>query len=105
MMAGEPNVGQTPTENAARDAIHVAVIPVTASHLLIRGDRVNIDAKGEAYKTLRLQDGIGVVDPFKAEATHAGEKFWLFLNPGTITSLRHVWTHPAFTAKPLEEVK
>jgi len=92
-----PNLGSLPGPDAKRDAVHVAVVPATAAYLLLPGQRV-----------CRLPDGqfgtagepVGIVDPFRDDVVRAGEQFWLCLFPGTVTSLRHVWTHPAFQAAP-----
>lgn len=89
-----PNLGHTPEPNARRDAVHIAVAPVVAGEKLMRGHPVAMSARGEAAGSI---NPIGIVDPFREEVfVERGERFWLFLYPGTITGLRHVWTHPAF---------
>lgn len=76
---------RTPQE---RDAIHIAVAPIIATQRLEPGYHVGIEGN--------LQNPIGIVDPFLNTVVEIGEKFWLYLFPGSITSLRHDWTHPAF---------
>lgn len=95
-----PNLGNLVQEPARRDAIHIAVAPVEAGYDLQPGEHVGI----EHGKAVSHVETIGIVDPFYKGTVHRGERFWLFLYPGTITSLRHVWTHPAFqTTLPREE--
>jgi hypothetical protein len=36
------------------------------------------------------------VDPYLKSPVMPGQRFWLFLYPQSISSLRHVWSHPAF---------
>lgn len=77
-----------------RDAIHLAVVPVYAPTTVHPGDHVN--ARGEPVQQGRA-DAVGIVDPFINLTTISrGHRFWLILYPRTITSLRHVWSHPAF---------
>ncbi len=96
-----PNIGEIPDGTARRDAIHVAVAPVIASQILRAGEHVGLNADGKAYHVGPTKNGsIGIVDPFVLHPIHMDEGFWLFLYPGTITGLRHLWTHPAFAIKP-----
>ena len=81
-----------------RDAIHIAVAPVTAAQYLQRGEHVGFVEDGNTELVGSSTNPIGIVDPFLAADVETGQRFWLFLYPGTITSLRHVWTHPQFTA-------
>lgn len=93
-MSESLGLGKLITTEQHRDAIHIAVAPVTAAAHLQPGQHVGLDAKGEAC-ALKVQP-IGIVDPFLQGAVAKGQRFWLFLYPGSITSLRHEWTHPAF---------
>lgn len=88
-------------DRAKRDAIHLAVIPATAGHRLSPGWRVAF-RDGKAYADDQDHDDsvVGIVDPFLVYDVRKGERFWLFLLPRTIQSLRHVWSHPAFPDEP-----
>lgn len=72
-----------------RDAIHLAVVPLVATEKVFPSQHLTADGqtKGET---------VGIVDPFLPGPVQPGQRFWLVLYPRTITSLRHVWTHPAF---------
>jgi hypothetical protein len=94
-MSTHPTPGQIITTEAHKDAIHVALAPVTAHHVLKPGERVFLNDLGHAESSF-LDGGIGIVDPFLCRHVKAGERFWLFMHPNTITGLRHDWSHPAF---------
>lgn len=92
-----PDVGNLiDTNDARRDAIHVAVAPVEAAEDLLPGQHVGLVAGRASAEA----ESIGVVDPFLTSPVLKGQRFWLFLYPNTVTSLRHVWTHPAFAVVP-----
>jgi len=83
--------------NEKRDAIHLAVEPVIAGENLRPGDHIML-TEGKAYfdHSTGRQFALGIVDPFLTVPVAKGERFWLIVYPRQITSLRHVWDHPAF---------
>lgn len=94
-----PVLGQLIQDDSARrDAIHIAVAPVIADEVLRPGQHVAL-VDGATDRIRAGFDAIGIVDPFLKGPVMPGQKCWLFLYPGTITSLRHLWTHPAFERK------
>ena len=106
-MSNEHGIGKliegdegTDTEN--RDAVHMAIIPVMAGELLISGDHVAIVQRSDRYEAFNDESPVGIVDPFLTDRLGArlvigkGERFWLFLYPGSISGLRHYWWHPTF---------
>lgn len=82
-----------------RDCIHIAVVPVIADEMLRPGQKVRLaDFKAEGLHVAIPSVGIswvGVIDPYLAVPVLRDQRCWLYLNPGSITSLRHDWTHPA----------
>lgn len=93
-------LGNVIDASAKRDAIHLAVEPAIAAHMLRPGEDVGILPNGQAGSSA---DPVGIVDPFLKRAVGPGEHFWLVVYPRKITSLRHVWTHPAFDSQPTPE--
>lgn len=86
----------SPENENKRDATHIAVAAVEAGENLTPGTHVGFLADG---KTGKKGKNIGIVDPFLRVNVKRGDKFWLYLYPGSITSLEHKWTHPAFSDK------
>jgi hypothetical protein len=99
-MSDSLNIGQIIEVPRERDAIHVAVAPVVANGPLLPGEAISLLEDGSASVNPPF---IGVVDPFLTRRVQAGERFWMFLRPGTITSLRHEWSHPAFATEERKE--
>lgn len=84
-----------PDAELPRDSIHIAIAPVVAAQDLKRGQKVSLIDGGAGVS--KVHKPIGIVDPYlDVETVKKGEKFWIYLNPGSITSLTHHWTHPAF---------
>jgi hypothetical protein len=81
-----------------RDAIHLAVLPVMAGARLKPGQEIAL-TDGLA---LPHAGGMLIVDPFLREPAMPGDRFWAVLKPRLVTSLRHVWTHPALPSEEIE---
>jgi hypothetical protein len=86
------------TDERRRDAIHIAVAPVTADHYLEPGEHVGFTRAGSTEFVGHCNNAIGIVDPYLTARIEPGQRFWLLLYPKTITGLRHAWSHPAFAA-------
>lgn len=99
MSQNELNLGQIITTAQYRDAIHVAVAPVKASRPLFPGQRIGFIDRANSL-VAESDNPIGIVDPFLQGSVPKDAEFWMFLFPGTITGLRHDWTHPAFSNAP-----
>lgn len=90
-------LGTIISEREKRDAIHLAVEPTKAAEKLYPGQDVGVDGT--------RNNPVGIVDPFVKSPVMPGDWFWLVLYPRQITSLRHVWAHPAFVDEPVVNTK
>lgn len=95
-------LGNLITTEQQRDACHIAVYPVTAGQVLLPGEHIGLRPDGKAGESA---NPIGVVDPFLKEGVREDQKFWMFLYPGSINSLRHDWTHPVLDKKDAVSTK
>lgn len=107
MSVTELGIGKIITTPQERDAIHVALTPVVAGEELQPGQHVGVMLceDGRYHAHTGAFPNIGIVDPFLIESVKESQECWLFLYPNTVTSLRHEWTHPAFSKATRQEVK
>lgn len=100
-----PNLGELCGSDARRDAVHIAVAPLMAGQQLEPGDYFCLRESDSAALFVDPCDdrAIGYVDPVLKKSgvrkVLKGQRFWGHILPGTITGLRHIWSHPAFTTK------
>lgn len=103
-MAEHTIVGELISAGAERDAIHIAVAPVVATAFIDPGAHIGFTGENTLeVGPCEVAMSVGIVDPFLTKPVRPGDRFWMFLHPNTITSLRHNWTHPAFGGSPPEE--
>lgn len=88
----QTTIGKVHSESFQRDAIHIAVYQVVcACAKLYPGDPIGLINSNNAIRM--LENSIGIVDPYLPRPVMEGEKFWMFLYPNTIKTLRHHWVH------------
>lgn len=89
---------------AQRDAVHIAVAPVQADEPLTPGDHIGFMYDGDKVLVgTGAKVLLGIVDPYLREPVNPYDRFFMFLYPQTITSLRHQWEHPAFAESDAEK--
>lgn len=99
MKSNDPSksLGQTLTGEEERDAIHVAILPcICEDDWLSPGQAVElvIGTHDRICATRNDRPGLGIVDPFLTDSVRQGDRVWVFLRPGTVTGMRHHWSHP-----------
>ena len=98
-------IGKLLEGEAFRDAIHIAIAPVVAVEKLAPGEDIGFVDGGTVNVGGNAEVKLGIVDPFLKKRIMAGDKFFMFLYPNTITSLRHDWLHPAFNKQESDKAK
>lgn len=95
------------TKDSERDAIHIAIISVTADCPLKPGTDVAVATRDDDFFAVVEGDKVGIVDPFLKKEVKKGERFYLLLYPNTVTSLKHSWEHPGIKEiqKPEDKTK
>lgn len=96
MAENPPKVGSFLKAGEKKDAIHVAVIPVTTNNVFKPGTAVSVyyDIALKQFVVNTTGKKVGVIDPFLNRPTRYGDIVYLFLYPNTVKNLRHDWEHP-----------
>jgi hypothetical protein len=87
MSLGEPNQKH---DIGRRDAFHVPAALVVSDEHLRAGDYVRFTDRSCTKVVLSSKkESHGVIDPWGDLILMAGYKFWVFINPGLTSDLRH----------------
>lgn len=104
----QPELGKLIDKPVGRDAVHAPVFPAVCNGSLNPGDKLRIirgKRVGDNYAVGWLpptnKEYDAVVDPFLTDAIPPGASFYAVLRPGSVTGLRHVYTHPALGPGPV----
>ena len=96
-------LGELITGTGERDAIHVALAPVTANERLKPGQHVGFVREHNTELVGVSSNPIGIVDPFLERSVERGQRFYLVLYQNTVTGMKHQWEHPAFPPPSTED--
>jgi hypothetical protein len=111
-MSIEVNLSEVNPQPRPRDAIHVAVVQVIAVDPELKpGQRIILCGTTSgcpaafAWGPLSEIPSDGVVSPFiyMDRQIRKGDRFWMIMNPSSVTDLRHSWSHTAIAEEPLVE--
>lgn len=103
-MSENLNLGQLINGKQEKDAVHIAVVPVVAGEDLSPGQHVGILSNDEEIIVGPINNkNSGIIDPFLKQKILKNQKCWMFMYPGSITSLRHDWQHPALCKTEIEK--
>lgn len=96
-------LGKLITGPQQRDAIHIAIAPVTAAEQLLPGQRIGFIEDSTDRVEGDAKTPIGIVDPFLTDVVRPEERFNMLLYQNTVTGMRHEWSHPAFPESVLDD--
>lgn len=94
-------LGKKLKEDMPRDAVHIAVMQVIIGENLFPGQRIKFQSFARnVVVSASVNDSVGVIDPFVVGPLNAGDSVWMFVNPRTVTGMRHEWQCPAIDDVP-----
>lgn len=91
------NLFENPNENSHRDAIHVAIEPGIAG-VNFRYAKYVRQFNNEWFPC-NEDECHGIINPWIEQDINKGDRFWVFIKPGTVNGMRHHWSHPELDDK------
>jgi len=85
-----------------RDAIHVPIDPAVAGEDFIAAAKIRRHSDGLWYRAL-FKEPHAIADPLLPDSIREGDRFWAWIVPGSIKSLRHAWEHPDLPSPSSED--